>query len=511
MEHSLEKRYVAKLFANIVGLGFGIVIAMLVPRGLGPRSYGDFSFLSTTFLSLLGFFTLSTSTGFFVKLAQRQNDFGLISFYGQFTLFSILVLFAFIYGMELIGYSSLLFINIPDYAIILAAILGVATWLLQILTQVVDAYGLTVGSEIARIGQKIVGLLVIIILYLTKKLTLINYLYYNIFITLGLILVFWWILERSNYSFFRSWKLSKVQITNYINEFVVYSRPLLIFSIFVTIGDFFDRWLLQKYGGSVEQGFFGLSNQIAAVCFLFSSAMVPLITRELSILFRNNDVQGMSLLYRRYAPLLYGIASFLACFTAVQADKVVVFFGGNGYGNALLPVLVMAFYPIHQTYGQLTASLFFATGKTKLYSQISLIFLVIGLPMIYFILGPQSSLGLNLGATGLAIKFVCFQFIAVNVQLYYNLKFLKLRFRHFFIHQLVSVAFFSAMALFARVLSEGFKIYEQTPILNFITAGFLYTFICCIFIYFFPVVLGLKKNEIEFVSNRVSIWIKHYF
>jgi len=235
---------------------------------------------------------------------------------------------------------------------------------------------------------------------------------------------------------------------------------------------------------------------------------VPLITRELSILFRKNDIHGMSLLYRRYAPLLFGIASFLACFTAVQADKIVVFFGGISYGNAVVPVFVMAFYPIHQTYGQITASLFFATGKTKLYSQISLIFLIVGIPIVYLMIGPQSRFGLNLGSTGLAIKFVCLQFIAVNVQLFYNLKFLKLRFSHFFLHQLVTVVFFFSSALIARVLSERVYFYKHTAIIDFLFAGLLYTFFVCIFIYLFPVILGFKKNEIGLVISRMNIWIK---
>lgn len=44
MSQSLKKRYVAKLFANLIGLGIGLVIAVIIPSELGPKAYGDFSF-----------------------------------------------------------------------------------------------------------------------------------------------------------------------------------------------------------------------------------------------------------------------------------------------------------------------------------------------------------------------------------------------------------------------------------------------------------------------------------
>lgn len=511
MKQSLQKRYFAKLFANIVGLGFGVAIAIIVPRGLGPRSYGDYNFLSTTFLGLMGFFTLSTSTGFFVKLSQRQEEFGLISFYGRLNLVSIIALFIFIIGSQLLGVSKLLWIDQPNDIVYLAALFGVVSWLLQIVTQVVDAYGLTVGSEMARILQKSIGLIMITLLFVSKELTLSSYFYYNIIISIGLIVAFIWIIKRNNYSFFQSWKLQKEQIRNYIKEFGEYSRPLLLFSFVIFFCGFYDRWLLQKFGGSIEQGFFGLSNQIAAVCFLFSSAFIPLITRELSILFSNNDIQGMTHLFRRYVPLLFGITAFLACFTAVQADKVAVIFGGDQYKDAVMPVLIMSLYPIHQTYGQVTASLFFATGKTKLYSQISILFLVIGVPIIYFTLAPLSNFGLDSGATGLAIKFVSIQFIGVNVQLFYNVKFLNLRFIHFFLHQFISVGFFISIAIIAKTLINGFNIYHNNLLLNLLIAGLLYTALAGMFIYYFPVILGLKKDDIRNAIYRLSVYIKDKF
>jgi len=80
-EASLKKRYFAKLSTNLIGLGIGLITQAVIPRGLGPKAYGDFSFLSSFFIRVVGFLDMGTSIGFYTKLSQRQQDFGLVSFY----------------------------------------------------------------------------------------------------------------------------------------------------------------------------------------------------------------------------------------------------------------------------------------------------------------------------------------------------------------------------------------------------------------------------------------------
>jgi O-antigen/teichoic acid export membrane protein len=92
---TLKRRYAAKLIANLIGLAIGLVIAIVVPRGLGPEAYGNYNFLSTFFLSLMGFFTLNTESCFFVKLSQRPQESKMINFYLKFNFLAIIVLFIF--------------------------------------------------------------------------------------------------------------------------------------------------------------------------------------------------------------------------------------------------------------------------------------------------------------------------------------------------------------------------------------------------------------------------------
>jgi len=163
---SFKKRYLSKLSANIVGLGVNLVTQAIIPRGLGPRAYGDFNFLSNFFNQVVGFLDMGTSIGFYTKLSQRQQEFGLVSFYLSFMgIVSFLLLI--ITGFIIVSgtYTSLLPDQVPFF-IYLSVIWGILTWCEQVLNKMADAYGVTVSAEIAKIIQKGLGLGLIGLLFM---------------------------------------------------------------------------------------------------------------------------------------------------------------------------------------------------------------------------------------------------------------------------------------------------------------------------------------------------------
>ena len=63
--------------------------------------------------------------------------------------------------------------------------------------------------------------------------------------------------------------------------------------------------------------------------------------------------------------------------------------------------------------------MFYATGRTKLYRNIGLIMMPLGLGVTFLVLAPRS-IGWDLKATGLALKTVTLTIVQVNLQLYHN-------------------------------------------------------------------------------------------
>jgi len=99
--------------------------------------------------------------------------------------------------------------------------------------------------------------------------------------------------------------------------------------------------------------------------------------------------------------------------------------------------------------------MFFATGQTKLYRNIGTIVAVFGLPITYFLIAPTNKMGLNAGATGLAIKMVAIQIIGVNIQLFFNARLLKIHYWRYITHQVMSVGCLLGPAMMAAVLTDS--------------------------------------------------------
>ncbi len=315
-----------------------------------------------------------------------------------------------------------------------------------------------------------------------------------LFVVLGLSFV--WILKKHVVSLWTYWKISKAQVLDYAKEFYQYSHPLFVYALVGLFVGILDRWFLQVFSGSVQQGFYGLSYQIGAICFLFTGAMTPLITREFSIAYGKRDFTKMAYLFRRYIPPLYGIAAFFSCFISVQADKVAFIFGGAKFQDATLAIAIMSYYPIHQTYGQMSGSLFYATGQTGLYRNIGIIFMVLGLPVTYFLVAPVDMMGLNTGSTGLAIKMVLIQFVAVNAQLYFNSKFLRLPFWKYFAHQILCIGCLLSLAFISLKIVNYLQI-SSSIVMNFLLNGVIYSISVAGLTYFVPNLFGLKKKDMH--------------
>jgi len=293
--------------------------------------------------------------------------------------------------------------------------------------------------------------------------------------------------------------LSRERACSYVREFFQYCNPLVLYSVAGLIVNLFDRWLLQVFGGSVQQGFFGFSSQIGAVCFLFTGAMTPLLLREFSISFARNDRERMAFLFETYVPLFFVFTSFLACFFVAQASTLSLVFGGAEFARAAPAVAIMTIYPAHQTYGQLSGSLLLATGQTRLYRNIGISFLLIGLPLTYFLIAPPERYGLHAGAIGLACKLVGIQMLGVNTQLYFNARFLNISYKKCLARQICPLVGFLVLAvLAARLALPALSIH---PLIHFLLSAILYVVIVCGIVLSFPGLLGMRRSDILLIRS----------
>lgn len=115
---------------------------------------------------------MGTSACFYTKLSHRQKDIGLITFYIGFAIAASIAVFLLVFIVSFTPASNKIWPDQLMFFVYLAAIWGVFSWVVQILNQIVDAFGMTVPAELARIAQKVLGVILISGLFFSNHLNL---------------------------------------------------------------------------------------------------------------------------------------------------------------------------------------------------------------------------------------------------------------------------------------------------------------------------------------------------
>lgn len=498
---SLAARYIFKLAANFISVPVYLLMEAILPRALGPAVYGNYSYATALFSQFAGFLDMGTSTCLYNLLARHNKRTALISFYMRVSLLVLCILAGVCLIFLIPGVPGLLMPDVPLYFVPLAALWALFTWGSRVLRSVNDALGETIPSEIWRTLVSLAAVLLLFGLYLCNSLDVATLFLQQYALLAFTALAFWHVCAAywRRYDLKVGWALPKKRIRHFGKIFFNYSHPLFIQALLSFFMLTAERWLLQWFDGSAQQGFFALSQKVGIACFLFVSAMTPLLMREFSIAWGKGNREGMGLLLTKFAPLLYGLAAYFSCFTLVEADAIVAIFGGSQFAGAILPVQIMALYPIHQSYGQIAGSVFHSSGKTHILRNLTALECVYGLMAAWILIAPSKFGGLNLGATGLAIKTVCTQFVSVNLYLWFAGKIVPFNFARNIFHQFWCVGLFLAMAFLARAIAGQMT---NLAMANFIFCGALYSLGIFGLGLLFPAIFGLSRGEIREILTR---------
>lgn len=468
----LKHRYVAKTASQGLGVAMSMATMGVVPRALGPVAYGNFTFLYEIYNQFLGLLDSGTSSAFFTKVSQRPEETALRAFYLRFVLLTIFVILAATTLVLVTPIRGWLFADQSVLLILLVCGYSLFNWVIGAFDRLMDAFALTVSGEKTRVGTKVLYTCGAVTLFATKSLTI--YTFIGLQFGVALVLAIGWItsMRRAGISAFPSVTFQKGQFRGYFVEFSQYASPLIVFSIISGGANTFDRWLLQRYGGAEQQGYFGFAAYLTGMAFTLAAPMAPLMTRELSHAFGRQDRRLMAELLERYVPILYWAAGYFAVFICINSDVVTQVIGGGKYVSGVAALTVYSLYPLQQVYGQMVGGVFYATGSTKLYRNLGVFFALLGVPISLALILPLSHYGLGLGALGLALKIVGLGWIQVNVYLLATRKMIPVRVSQLAWEQLRLGAFLVGAAFVAK-FATGFltgKIF-----LRFLMSGMIYS------------------------------------
>ncbi len=507
MAPTLARRYIFKLVANLVSVPVYLIMEAILPRALGPQTYGNYSFATSLFQQFSGFLDMGTSTCFYNSLSRRQGEAGLFTFYLYLGLIiGALMLLA---GCALLWPAAgrWLMPDVPLYYAPLAALWAFLTWWGRVLRSMNDALGATIPSEMWRALVSAAGVLLLAALFFTGELNT-GTLFCQQYLLLGATAMGFWLVSRRHWlhmGIHCQLHIRPGQMRAYGREFFDYSHPLFVQALLSFAMLAAERWLLQWFDGSTQQGFFALSQKVSMACFLFVSAMTPLLMREFSISWGKGDLAAMGGLLSRFAPLLYAIAAYFSCFTVAEGKALVEIFGGSEFLAAILPVQIMALYPLHQAYGQIAGSVFHASGKTKILRNMTAMECLYGLGAAWLLVAPASLYGLGLGATGLAIKTVGVQFISVNIYLWLASRIIPFSFWRNLAHQIVCLLVFLGVAFGCRDISLLLCGAGQHYIWRFLVSGIIYTLAIATLCAALPRFVGMSRQDVKELGIRFGL------
>ncbi len=516
-ETSLARRYSFKLLANILNIPIYLLMEAILPRALGTAAYGVYGYTTGMFQYLMNLLDGGTSTCLFTSLAKRQKEWGLLIFYGLIGAGLLLIIMLASAIATIPAVAENVMPQVPLWVIPLAALWAYLTWGVRTMRGINDALGQTIPSEKARMLLSLLGLALLLALYALGALNLATLFIQQAVFLLAMCLAFQWIVHK-RWQAERSFPNAPARRA-YAREFTRYSTPIFMRALVVAIFLMAERWLLQTAQGSVEQGYFTLSQKTGMACFLFVSAMTPLLMREFSMAHGRQDLKAMGAMLERFAPMFYSVAAYFSVFICLESESVVRILGGPEFMGAVPAVLIMALYPIHQGYGQLTESVYYASAQTRMLRTITITSSLIGFAGAWVVVAPPHWGGLNYGAGGLALKTVILQVLTVNVSLWCCGRIIPLRLSRLWLHQVLALLFFAAAAALPLGLGKAFPnlwdistwglpgLSGLSPLLADIAGlalrGALYTLFIAIGVLCCPWLVGLTRQDLRKMWKRM--------
>jgi O-antigen/teichoic acid export membrane protein len=418
---SIKQRFLFSLGANVVRAAVSLITGLLVARGLGPTDFGNLAYLLGSFWAIRALLDMGTSSAFYTFIAQRHRT-GLyyVVYLGWLT-------FQFLFSAALV--ALLLPAVVVDrfwlgqeremiLLALLATFLQNQVW--QTVVQLHEAVRRTIRVQMAGLLIVVVHLILVALMLFVSMLSIQALL--QAIAAEYLVATLW--LSKTLREAVAKEELAgprpeTLSLQAVFADYLHYCKPMVVIAVFTFCYEMADRWLLQRFGGASQQGFYQVASQLSTISLLATTSILNILWKEVAEASDGGDHARVVALRQKTTRVLVLLAAVVSCFLAPWAEQLVKILLGNEYRSAWPVLFVMLFYPIHQSMGQVNGTLFMATGQNSTYMKITVAGLLASIPISYVLIAPAHGAlvpGLDMGAMGLAIKIVGLNILFVNIQ-----------------------------------------------------------------------------------------------
>ena len=479
---------IANAFRSLMAFGTGLLIA----RGLGPDSYGLMMFLLGTFVAVQQLFDLGASVAFFTFLSERDRSWKFVSWY------------FFWLGLQLVISLLCISILLPDYWIekiwlgedrYVISLAFLATFLQH-----------TLWTAVLRMGES--QRLTILVQSVSSCILAIHFCFIVIgFLTdwLGIRSIFLltcveWLI--ANIFVFRVMSFSEKvnagdNLIAVFQEYWKFCLPLIPYAYISFCYEFADRWLLQSFGGSSEQAYYAVANQISMIAGLATVSIVNIFWKEIAAAHEQKDYEVIAIYYYRFSRGLFFFCSFIAAFMVFWSSEIIEVLLGESYSAGVLTLKIMVFYPIYSSMWEVSGVLALASKRVILHVTFGSFFKISSIFAAYYILSPEDGLisGLNLGSSGLALKMVIMQFLVANAFSYYLCRTYKMKFDWLF--QPVAIISCVCLSYFSYWVSHSSFDVTNGLLVTVSMSAIIYILLIAFLIVIAPSLVGMDRSDLS--------------
>lgn len=481
-------RFAATLAANVLRAGLSFVTGILIARSLGAARYGDLNFLLGSFAAVIQILDAGTTSAFYTLMSSRRR-----------TPLFFAAYFAWTFGVQFGGTMLVVGLLLPKGAIarlwlghdrasvllaFAASFMVAQTW--NSVAQMGEAARKTAAVQLAASGQALVHLALIVAAIEMKW--------------LSVTAVLWLItLEYLATAFLFGPRMMRHHLGGepeplgaITKQFTAYCKPIVVYCLVTFLYQFADRWLLQRFGGSVQQAFFAVGQQFAAISLLATTSIVNVFWKEIAEANEKGDHERMRAIYGSVRRVLYFGAAAISCALIPYSREILRWTVGDKYESGALCLALMFLYPIHQALGYIQGTFYLATRETTRYTLVGLGMMIVSIPTTYLMVGP-----LALGAVGVAVKMVVLQVLGIAAQMVLLKR--SHGFGYDYGYQAAVIALLLALAF---GIKTAFTFAIANPFVVALLGGIVYAAIIGVFVWRKPSLAGLSPLHIEQLTAR---------
>lgn len=501
MSNSIRSRFGFSVFANLLKSAIAFSTGLLIARSLGPDKYGDMVFLLGTFTAARQLLDMGTSTAFFTFVSQRKRCRRFVYWYFLWLGFQFFLVLS---AVGLLFPSSLMQLIWKGEQRSLVMLAFVAVFMQTVMWSTILQL-----AEARRLTRQVQGsALIVALAHLILMMWAGKSGWLSIEAVFLLLIVEWgiaglFIILKLN---FEELPDENETFRSVVTEFWRYCRPLILYAWVSFAYEFADRWLLQTYAGSVQQAYYSVAYQIGAIAAIATASILNIFWKEISEAYYQKNIERVAMLYKKVSRGLFFVASVGAGFFAPWAEDILRVTLGANYIGGKAALVIMFFYPLHQSMGQICGVMSYGTGRVATHARIGMIGMGLSMAVTYFVLANPSAMvpGLGLGSSGLAGKMVVMQLLSVNVLAFYLSKSLGIKYDWLF--QPAAIVACVVAGLLAYSFTHEILNLGSQFLIAILLSGALYSVLIVALIFLMPSLAGLcRANVVGVIDAGIGL------